>query len=283
MEYYGRADQFKLVDRRTYRGIPCYVLDYRRSVPGRIGPLQRWFIGQSDGLLYGIQRLQLGQPSIEHWWSDYHEVVPGGWFPMKSSWCFYASNWLGQAKLQSMCKVEVTQFHINEPLADELFVLPFKPGIEIQDMRSGKLETYKLSPTLIDKPIGPLEDISLPVPLPVKGKPLLIVFVDFDQRPSRHVLGELVEHLDDPMFKHVTLIVIQATSMPSETLASWREKLELPMQIGVITGDPQAVRWSWAVQSLPWLVLVDEGGRVVAEGFSLEGLDEELNKIGESS
>lgn len=276
MRYYGSPEDFVVVGRRKYRGVPCYVLENGRSLERVLGGAKRWFVGRLDGRLYGIQRLQGRCPSIEHWWSDYREVIPGGWFPMESSWCFYDSKWLVLAQLQSTCNIEVTELHVNEPLADELFTITIEPGVKVQDKRSSKMEIYKLSPTLRNKSLGPLDEISLPVPLPAKGKPLLIVFVDFDQRPSRHAIQQLAQRLDDPVFDRVTPIIIQATAMSPGTLAEWRKKLKLSMDIGVITDNAASIRWSWAVKSLPWLVLTDTNHIVRAEGFALSELEEKI-------
>jgi len=282
MRYYGSPEDFIVVGRREYRGVPCYVLENGRSLEQVLGGAKRWFVGRSDGRLYGIQMLQGRRPSIEHWWSDYRQVVPGGWFPMKSSWCFYDSKWLVLPQLQSTCNLEVTELHINEPLADELFAVTIEPGVKVQDKRSGKLEIYKLSPTLLNKPLGPFDKISLPTPLPAKGKPLLIVFVDFDQRPSRHCLTQLANRLDDPIFDRLSPIVIQAAAMSPETLATWRERLKLPMDIGVISGNAPSVRWSWAVKSLPWLILTDAKHIVRAEGFAMDELETKLAEMSDA-
>ncbi|MBN1359259.1 MAG: hypothetical protein JW993_01650 [Sedimentisphaerales bacterium] len=271
VDFYGPAELFKLVDQQVYRGVPCYVLDYQQSL--RLGSVwtYRWFVGQSDGLLYGIQSLSSGQPSVEHWWSDYRQVVPGGWFPMKSSWCFYDLSEAGKAQLNSTCNQEVVEFHLNEPLADELFVLSIQPGVKIQDNRSGKLRVYRLSPSLLGKAVEGFSEFGLPSPPPDKGKPLLIAFVDLEQRPSRHILPRLVA-LED----RIETIIIQAAPMTPEALAIWREKLNVSCEIGTIAGDAEAVRWSWAATSLPWLILTDDKHVVTAEGFALDELNGNL-------
>ncbi|MBN1507120.1 MAG: carboxypeptidase regulatory-like domain-containing protein [Sedimentisphaerales bacterium] len=274
MDYYGRAEQFKLLGREVYRDVPCYVLDYQFP-PERAADLTyRWFVGRSGGLLYGIQSVRGGQPGIEHWWSDYRQVYPGGWFPMKSSWCFYDSTDGGQAQLNSTCDLEVAEFHLNEPLAGELFTVSIQPGVKIQDNRSGQLRIYRLSPSLLGKAVEDFSEFSLPSPPPAKGKPLLIAFVDLEQRPSRHILPRLAALRD-----RVETIIIQAAPMTPDALAAWREKLNVSCEIGTITGDAEAVRRSWAATSLPWLILTDRKHVVRAEGFAADELEARIAEV----
>jgi hypothetical protein len=40
-------------------------------------------------------------------------------------------------------------------------------------------------------------------------------------------------------------------------------------------------RFSWGVQSLPWLILTDEQHIVQAEGFNIDELDDEIKTITE--
>ncbi len=272
MDFYGPAGLFKLVGRQVYRGIPCYVLDYQQSLRIASTWTYRWFVGQADGLLYGIQSRSSGQPSIEHWWSDYRQVVPGGWFPMKSSWCFYDLTETGKAQLNSTCNQEIVEFHCNEPLADGLFALSIQPSVKIQDLRSGKLRIYRQWPSLLGKRIPDFTDIDFSTP-PASGRPLLIAFVDLEQRPSRHVLPRLAALGD-----RIETIIIQAAPMTPEALAAWREKLNISCEISTITGDAETVRWSWAATSLPWLILTDREHIVQAEGLAFDELDRKMGQ-----
>ncbi len=270
LEFYGPPDGFKLVGQQVYREIPCYVLEYRVPAHRATNLTLRWFVGRSDTFLYGMQTVRAGRPDGEHWWSDYRQVYPGGWFPMKSSWCFYDSTDAGQAQLNSTCDLEVVEFHLNEPLAGELFTVSIQPGVKIQDNRSGQLRIYRLSPSLLGKAVDDFSEFRLPAP-PDKGKPLLIAFVDLEQRPSRHMLPRLAA-----LGERVETIIIQTTPMTPDALVAWRKKLNVSCEIGTIAGEAEAVRWSWAATSLPWLILMDKDHVVTAEGF---GIDELARRI----
>lgn len=279
LDFYGQPDKFRLVGEQIYREIPCYVLEY--NVPDKLsaGLAYRWFVGQADHLLYGIQTRRHDRLSVEHWTLNYRQVVPGGWFPMKTGWSIYDMDESGQSYLQTTFDLDVVEFQLNEPLSDDLFVLPIQPGVEVQDNRSGKLQIYKRWPSLLGKELPSFEGISISAPMPTKGKAILLCYIDLEQRPSRHAIRELIAQSELLMSHSIELILIQSSKMFPETLNEWREKLKIPFEIGAITGDSDTLRWSWGVHSLPWLILTDKKHTVQAEGFALNELEDNLKKF----
>ncbi len=282
MDFYGRAEDFRLVGQEVYRKVACYVLEFQVPAQGPAGLSRRWFVGRSDGLLHGIQTLREEGPSVEHWWSDYRKVGSDGWFPWKSNWCFYRADDTGLMQIESTCNQQVAELHINEPLSDELFVLPIEPEVEVVDVmdsRSGQLRRYKVHrqwPSLLGKELRDFADLKLASAIPAKGKAILIVFVDLQNRPSRHALQELAKSQEVFLQRCVEVVPIEMSDMTSEALREWRETLAIPWRIGVTTGDPDTVRRSWGAKSLPWLILTDRRHLVRAEGFPLEELDAKL-------
>lgn len=280
LEAYGHEKDFRWIGREVYRQTPCYVLEHRAKNLTR-----RWFVGQADGLLYGIRMLQSGRLWGEHWFSDYREVVPGGWFPRATGWSLYSTDKIGRNTLDSTCDQEVIEFHLNEPLADDLFALPIEPdedGVEVADSRSGELRmytVYKPWPSLLGKRMPGFAGIDLPSP-PAAGRSLLIAFVDLEQRPSRSALKELAASDRTSLRERVEVIPIQVGQATREERDEWRKTLSLPWQIGVVTDDPHAVRWTWGAKSLPWLILTDKDHVVRSEGFTLDELDERIEQVG---
>lgn len=280
MDIYGRPEDFKLVGEQTYRDIPCYVLEHDNASYGNpTGLVVRWFVGRSRHLLHGIQMLRRGRLSVEHWTLNYREVVPGGWFPMKTGWSLYETDDTGRTYLRSTRDLEVLDFAVNEPLSDDLFVLPIEPGVEVVDYRSGQQRIYKLWPSLLGKQLPSFEGIKLGAPVPSKGKSVLVCFVDLEQRPSRHAVRELIAQSGWLKSKSIELTLIQSSNMSPGTLDEWQENLEIPFRMGTMTGDSDALRWSWAVKSLPWLILTDTEHIVRAEGFAPVELDAKINEI----
>ena len=155
-----------------------------------------------------------------------------------------------------------------------------EPYVEIQDSRSGTLRRYKQRRRLLGEGLPSFEGIDVQVPAASRGESVLICFVDFEQRPSRHMLGELVE-------KHGALgqdapyvLLIQVSDMSTEKLKDWREKLQIPFEVAKITGDAEAVRKTWGAESLPWLILTDGRHIVLAENFGVDELDSKMDEAG---
>jgi hypothetical protein len=65
----------------------------------------------------------------------------------------------------------------------------------------------------------------------------------------------------------------------AETLQSLTNDSQLPFPLGRVTEKTPATRWATDVESLPWLILRDGNGNVVAEGFSLDELDAKLESL----
>ncbi len=87
---------------------------------------------------------------------------------------------------------------------------------------------------------------------------MLIAFVDVEQRPSRSVLKELAASERSSLAESVEVIPIHVGQATPEKLNEWRKTLSLPWRIGIVTGDWDAIRWTWGAKSLPWLILTDK-------------------------
>ncbi|MCX5636161.1 MAG: redoxin domain-containing protein [Planctomycetota bacterium] len=282
MDFYGRPADFKLVGRQRYREIPCYVLKY--NVPDKLvaGLTFRWFVGQSDHLLYGLQSIRHGRPTGEHWTTDYREVVPGGWFPMKTGWTFYNTDKAGRTYMESTCDLNVIEFHLNERLSKELFDLPIPSGVKVQDFRSGQLRIYTQWSSLFGKPLPELKEFGVKLsPADVNDKMILVCFWDMEQRPSRHCITKLTEQAEQLKKKGVIIVAIQGTRIDQTALNDWVKKYNIPFTVGMVAGDDEETRFEWGVKSLPWLILTDRKHIVRAEGFTLSEIDGKLKQIDE--
>jgi hypothetical protein len=54
------------------------------------------------------------------------------------------------------------------------------------------------------------------------------------------------------------------------------KKHNIPFPVGAIQGDKEKTRIAWGAKSLPWLILSDDVHKVVAEGFTLQELNDIL-------
>lgn len=132
--------------------------------------------------------------------------------------------------------------------------------------------------TLIDHKIPSLSDLGINLNKEqTESKQLLLCFFDMNQRPSRHLLKQLLQQAEQLSEKDLQIIAIQAEQVDKKTLDNWVTKNNITLPVGMIVGDADKVKSNWAVNSLPWLILTDNKQIVRAEGFGLNKLDDNIN------
>ena len=315
--YYGRAEEFVLTGRSSYRGIDCYCLEFcptevRGIVDGQsyrcdsaavssdeyglIGEARgladqsyRWYVGEKDRRLYGLVWLIGKRPHTVHWMSDYREVAAGRWFPMTQGYELYGRDANGEPCLEARRELKVLQVRINEKLPDELFRIELKKGVQVVDSRSGRTTRYTYEPDppqLIGKVLPAIEDIlSGPSVEQAKNGKTLICFWDVEQRPSRHFIKKLAEQAENLAQQNVTIVAAQTSKAEQRLLDEWVKQNDIRLltrasqrsaasqsSISIVQADAEAIKYSWGVRSLPWLILTDHKGVVRAEGFGLNEL-----------
>lgn len=279
MDFFGRAEDFKIIGRDEYRGVVCYILEcISRSDP----PVTyRWYVGVEDHLLYGRQERINPEFVFEFWTLDYKQVAPGCWIPMTQGYNFPEYDAV-KKKYYISCRrdVKVLDVRVNDKLPDELFQMKFDEGLYVADRRSGKTVVYKYIatlPSLIGKPLPNLEDIKIDFNTEqAKGKRLLVCFFDMDQRPSRNCIARLAKQAERLEEKGLVVTAIQASKVDENKLDKWLKDHNTPFRIGMIEGKEEEIRFDWGVKSLPWLILTDTEHNVTAEGFGLDELDDKI-------
>jgi protocatechuate 3,4-dioxygenase beta subunit len=134
-------------------------------------------------------------------------------------------------------------------------------------------------PTLQGKPLPDLTALGLAASVPA-GKPMLLCLVDVEQRPSRRVARLLVEQHAALQQQGVTVLAVQAAAASAEAVKEWQGASPVPFPVGrVADASAKTTKWATTVESLPWLILTDKAGRVVAEGFALDDLGDNLKKV----
>jgi hypothetical protein len=111
---------------------------------------------------------------------------------------------------------------------------------------------------------------------PAGGAVLLCLF-DAGQRPSRHLVGQLNQLATELSGKHVAVLAVQAAAIEDGTFNEWMSNSPVAFPVGRPAAD--ATKAKWAAPSLPWLILADASHRVIAEGFSLEELPEQIQML----
>ena len=143
----------------------------------------------------------------------------------------------------------------------------------------------KAAVSLVGKPLreaGGLGEFGIELAGDPNGM-LVVCFCDMNQRPSRHVVRELVGQVDELAGMGVTIVAVQAEGMERGKLDEWVGKLKVPFVVGMIDKDAEKVREKWGVQRLPWLVVVDGDGVVAGEGVGVGELVMKCNELGSKS
>ena len=114
------------------------------------------------------------------------------------------------------------------------------------------------------------------VPKKPEDKAFLICFFDMNQRPSRNCITELNGKAEQ--LKKLDLVVtgVQTSEVNEDKLNQWIQQGNICFPIGTIIGNVERTLFSWGVKSLPWLIRTDKQHTIIAEGFGLDELDEEI-------
>jgi thioredoxin-related protein len=81
--------------------------------------------------------------------------------------------------------------------------------------------------------------------------------------------------------KDIVIVAVQTSEIKREKLDEWKNENNISFPVGVIEGDSEKIRTNWGVRSLPWLILTDKKHTVVAEGFSIDELDDKITSLGQ--
>jgi protocatechuate 3,4-dioxygenase beta subunit len=110
------------------------------------------------------------------------------------------------------------------------------------------------------------------------GRPLLVVLIDADQRPSRRALSSVAEQSGVLKQKNVAVVVLQAAAMDDAAFAAWKKEAP-PFPVGRLGADVDRARLNWGAAALPWLILTDDAHRVVAQGFAPDAIEAQLASL----
>jgi peroxiredoxin len=138
------------------------------------------------------------------------------------------------------------------------------------------MEEYLLK-NLTGKPLPSFSKIMTDFdPEQVAGKMVLVCFWDMEQRPSRNCIMQLAEQAEQFQQKGVTVVIVQASEVDEKKLNEWVKKNNIPFPVGIVQGDEEKIHLAWGVKSLPWLILTNREHQVVAEGITLQVLEDKL-------
>ena len=133
---------------------------------------------------------------------------------------------------------------------------------------------------LIGSPLPGFDGIDLNLaPDQTEGKSLLICFFDMNQRPSRHCVRTLSDRAVQLAENGVLVVAIHAAA-EAESLEAWVKESKIALPVGTVAADVKETKYTWAVRSLPWLILTDRDHIVRAVGFAVGELDNTIEEAG---
>lgn len=149
-------------------------------------------------------------------------------------------------------------------------------------IRLGSLPSRRSTPppaALKGRSLPDLTSYGLAVADAPADRPVLVVLIDAEQRPSRRALRLLADRAAALKEKGLAVVALQSGVMAEADFAAWKEETKLPFPVGCSKADPERSRAAWGSTALPWLVLADKNHQVVSEGFVLEDLDAQLETL----
>jgi hypothetical protein len=111
------------------------------------------------------------------------------------------------------------------------------------------------------------------------NKAMLVCFFDMNQRPSRNCLLQLSKMAQELKAKDVSIVAVQTSKIEQNALNEWLKNQNISFPVGMVSSDEQAIRFTWGVKSLPWLILTDKQHVVQAEGFGIEEIVDKIKNI----
>ncbi len=133
--------------------------------------------------------------------------------------------------------------------------------------------------SLKGSPLPDLTTVNLAADAAPAGKPVLLCLFDAGQRPSRHVISQLEQQAAALRQQGVTVLGIQAAVTSDDIFNEWKSASPVSFPVGRVTEKSEKSKWASAVPALPWLILADASHTVVAEGFSPDELDAQIEKM----
>jgi len=143
----------------------------------------------------------------------------------------------------------------------------------------GALPSLHTSPTLDGKLLPDVAALGLKATDVPVDKPVVVLLIDAEQRPSRRALGVLTDQAGALKEKGVSVIVLQAGPMTDAAYAAWMQETGLPFPIARLKDTSERGLSAWGATSLPWLLLAVQSHRVAAVGFPIEELEAKLKEL----
>ena len=149
----------------------------------------------------------------------------------------------------------------------------------------GRAPERKPAAPLLGEPLPALATLQIDpgkLGISAKGKPILVCFWDYQQRPSRRCVRMLAAKGEELKKNGVVVLSVHASPADAGELAEWVKRLKVSFPVGTVPPEAkqrEKLLRDWGVGGLPWLILADGKHVVRAEGFALAELEHKLKAV----
>ncbi|MBN2588375.1 MAG: carboxypeptidase regulatory-like domain-containing protein [Sedimentisphaerales bacterium] len=197
----------------------------------------------------------------------------------------YFSVQLSDSEIESM-KSGTNKFVINIPLSEENQSSTVgRFSIDKLSKNKNNIEPIEIEwselprKSLLNSALPAFDGINIDFDInQAKDKKVLVCFFDLEQRPARNSILQLSKRVYDLAQEEISVIAVHASKIEKNTLDTWLKENNITMPVGIVESNSEQIGFNWAIQSLPWLILTDTEHIVTDEGFSIDELDEKINK-----
>jgi hypothetical protein len=241
----------------------------------------------------GTLKLVVANLSVSGIVVDTHgEPVPGAWL--------YGFEEKGQPERTTFSDKD-GKFTLEKVCAGNIRIMAGKEGtIPLRGLKSAKggmthvkiiLRPQSIQPeptsteprfpsSLVGKSLPDLKTVGIILaPNDIKNKKLLVCLWDIEQRPSRHFMTQLTKQAAKLKDKGIVVVPVQTSKTDEKVIRQWLKENDIPFPVGMTQEETKKTRFTWGIQSLPWLILTDDKHVVISEGFQLGELDDQLEHI----
>jgi hypothetical protein len=127
------------------------------------------------------------------------------------------------------------------------------------------------------KPLPDLTSIGFAADVAPSGKPVLLCLLNVQERPSRRIARLLAKR--EKALRGITVLEAQTAPANDASWNDWKEINTGHFPVSRLAEKSEKNKWASSLENLPWLILTDRKGIVVAEGFELDDLDAKLQEL----
>ncbi|MBN2589393.1 MAG: hypothetical protein JXA96_06000 [Sedimentisphaerales bacterium] len=220
------------------------------------------------------------------------QIVEDIWLPMSVSKNMITKDSEGNIINEVKTTYKRTQFEFNPDFkklgAFKMDVIPNGTRVKFDTdnpkralhyfWQDGKIVPLDIPPVpLLGKTLPDLSDLGVDMLQEnISNKVVLLCFFDIEQRPSRNFMIELNKRVLELSKKSIEIIVIHTVKVEQSKLNNWVKDNEITLPVKIFQKDWEKARTEWGIEALPWMILTDKEHIVIAEGFSVNEIDEKI-------